>query len=362
MSTRGRRTRSSPSTTCWPTCLTSRPRPRRRPRPARQQRPTQRRRSRWTRQIEQSGRSTSEPAAVAGRARSGLRSRVRVLRAPLQGLVSAPKTDVSAPPPLPTVSIDLRVDEVQKEMVFLGETVLQVSRLWPPRAVQNGRSADYRRARLADLAAARPRTEGRWPAVEGRCPIAMSVLSLSIFRVFVAVVSVNEQQGRLVGEQSRRMRVLSAPGPRRRGGEKGRAGARAARPSRFASTTPAAALLRLDTIHLAPNTMLSRSAFVRPASLDRAVRIVRSSPDLLLCRAREVELTLAVSALFAPPPPRPPSGPLCRLDLARSQPALARSLQTAADASTPATKVPEDANELVRPFVRRPDRRRPGPF
>jgi hypothetical protein len=247
-------------------------------------------------------------------------------------------------------------------MVFLGETVLQVSRLWPPRAVPNGRSADYRRARLADLAAARPRTEGRWPAVEGRCPIAMSVLSLSIFRVFAAVVSANEQQGRLVGEQSRRMRVLSAPGPRRRGGEKGRAGARAARPSRFASTTPAAALLRLDTIHLAPNTMLSRSAFVRPASLDRAVRIVRSSPDLLLCRAREVELTLAVSALFAPPPPRPPSGPLCRLDLARSQPALARSLQTAADASTPATKVPEDANELVRPFVRRPDRRRPGPF
>jgi hypothetical protein len=107
-------------------------------------------------------------------------------------------------------------------MVFLGETVLQVSRLWPPRAVPNGRSADYRRARLADLAAARPRTEGRWPAVEGRCPIAMSVLSLSIFRVFAAVVSANEQQGRLVGEQSRRMRVLSAPGPRRRGGEKGK--------------------------------------------------------------------------------------------------------------------------------------------
>jgi hypothetical protein len=156
--------------------------------------------------------------------------------------------------------------------------------------------------------------------------------------------------------------VRSRPAQAWGGKRKGRAGARAARPSRFASTTPAAALLRLDTIHLAPNTMLSRSALVRPASLNRAVRIVRSPPALLLCRAREVELTLAVSALIAPPPPRPPSGPLCRLNLARSQPALARSLQTAADASTPATKVPEDANELVRPFVRWLDRRRPGPF
>lgn len=67
---------------------------------------------------------------------------------------------------------------------------------------------------------------------------------------------------------------------------------------------------------------------------------------------RHAELTLPAAASFpstalSRPRRRPPACPP-PTSSQPLQPVLARSLQTAADASTPATKVPEDPNETVR--------------
>lgn len=147
-----------------------------------------------------------------------------------------------------------------------------------------------------------------------------------------------------------KVRVLPAPGPpSRQAGGRGHAGKRKGRAALHAAAAPAALLalvLLPSTPHPSSPLQIRRHAVAfcpRPPRLAQPGRPSCLSDSLWATEARWAQADKSSSA----PPPSTIGSPFAFV-LVTLQPALARSLQTAADASTPATKVPEDANELVR--------------
>lgn len=129
--------------------------------------------------------------------------------------------------------------------------------------------------------------------------------------------------------------------------------ARARRKKESAALRAAAAPAALLALVLLPSTphpssplQIRRHAVAfcpRPPRLAQPGRPSCLSDSLWVIEARWAQADKSSPA----PPPSTIGSPFAFV-LVTFQPALARSLQTAADASTPATKVPEDANELVR--------------